>query len=86
MHPSHQSGATERPSMVDRVTTRLVKNCPMSTLALLMLLAVGTAPRRYWPWPVVTTAVLIDVGLNLNRRRRAKRPRHFEANLYEPAG
>ena len=73
MHPSHQLGAAERPSPGDRLTEWLLTYCPMSTLALLTLLVMGATLRVYWPWPVLVTAVTIDLGLNLVRRRRAKR-------------
>jgi hypothetical protein len=73
MHPAHQIGATERQSPTDRLTEWLLTYCPMSTLTLLTLLVMGATFGIYWPWPVLVTAVVIDLGLNLFRRRRVKR-------------
>jgi Flp pilus assembly protein TadB len=73
MHPSHQIGATERQSPADRLTEWLLTYCPMSTLALLTLLVMGSTLGVSWPWPVLATAGAIDLALNLIRRRRVKR-------------
>lgn len=86
MHPSHQNGATERPSTADRLTEWLLANYPMSTLALLTLLVMGATLGVYWPWPVIVTAVTIDLGLNLVRRRRARRSTHLSAHPRAPVG
>jgi hypothetical protein len=60
-------------SPTDRLTEWLLAYCPTSTLTLLTLLVMGAALGVYWPWPVLVTAVTIDLGLNLIRRRRGKR-------------
>jgi hypothetical protein len=86
MHPSHQSGATERPSVPDRLTEWLLTHCPMSTLALLTMLVMGATLGVYWPWPVLVTAVTIDLGFNLVRRRRVKRSTRFAGHQRAPVG
>ena len=86
MHSTHQNGATDRRSMADRLTQWLLAYCPMSTLALLILLAVGATVSAYWPWPVLVTAVLFDLGLNLSRRRRTKRSAHLVSHPRVPVG
>ena len=60
-------------SPADRLTEWLLSYCPMSTLALLTLVVMGASLGVYWPWPVLVTAVTIDLGLNVMRRRRVKR-------------
>lgn len=86
MHPSHQSGAAERPSVADRLTEWLLTHCPMSTLALLTMLVMGATLGVYWPWPVLVTAVTFDLALHLIRRRRSKRPIHPSGHPRATAG
>jgi hypothetical protein len=86
MHPSHHQRATRRHSPTDRLTEWLLTYCPMSTLTLLTLLVMGATLGLYWPWPVLVTAVTIDLGLNIIRRRRSRRLGHLDAHSRAPVG
>lgn len=86
MHPSHQNGATKRPSTADRLTEWLLSHCPMSTLTLLTMLVMGATLGLYWPWPVLLAAVAFDLGVNLVRWRRAKRSTHLSGHSRASVG
>lgn len=84
MHPPRRKRVLQGPQFVDHLTEWLLRHCPFTALALLVLVVAGSAIPIPRPLVFVTIVALADVAVNVVRARRqpreAARPKLMRTN------
>jgi phosphatidylglycerophosphate synthase len=60
---------------IDDLADRLLTYCPLSALTLLTLLVAGLANAGPRPWLFLGAMIVADIGINVVRTARSRRPR-----------
>jgi hypothetical protein len=84
MHPPRRKRILQGPQIVDQLAEWLLRHCPFTALALLVVVVAGSAIAIPRPLVFVTIVALADVTVNIVRARRqpraAARPKLMRTN------
>lgn len=85
MHPPRRKRVLQGPQFIDQLTEWLLRHCPFTALAVLVLVVAGSAIAIPRPLVFVAIVALSDVTVNAVRARRqpraAARPKLLRTNV-----
>jgi phosphatidylglycerophosphate synthase len=75
MQSTHSTKPIMQLRFIDDLADRLLTYCPLSALTLLTLLVAGLANAGPRPWLFLGAMIVADIGINVVRTARSRRPR-----------